>query len=107
MALMYLTATNLITHVPAWLPLRTAFTDLPSALPFALAVHIHAWLWQFFGHFKFEGRAPALTENLVQGELSLGRLSVGLVTAQVWVSATSSSTATLVLSGFPTLRAQY
>jgi len=68
MATMYLTGQYLTEHVPEWLPLRTAYTAIPSALPFALAVHFNGWAWQFFGHFKFEGRAPALFENLTQGE---------------------------------------
>lgn len=32
----------------------------------ALGVHICSWLAQFVGHGKFEGRAPALLDNLVQ-----------------------------------------
>ncbi len=32
----------------------------------ALAVHIVSWLAQFVGHGIFEGRAPALLDNLVQ-----------------------------------------
>lgn len=32
----------------------------------ALAVHIASWLAQFVGHGIFEGRAPALLDNLVQ-----------------------------------------
>ncbi|GAP90506.1 putative duf962 domain-containing protein [Rosellinia necatrix] len=32
----------------------------------ALAVHIACWLLQFLGHGAFEGRAPALLDNLVQ-----------------------------------------
>ncbi|KAI2625144.1 DUF962 domain-containing protein [Xylaria nigripes] len=32
----------------------------------ALAVHIVSWLLQFVGHGAFEGRAPALLDNLVQ-----------------------------------------
>lgn len=66
MALMYLTGQYLTAHVPAWLPFRTAWGAIPSALPFALAVHLNGWAWQFFGHFKFEGRAPALFSNLTQ-----------------------------------------
>lgn len=33
---------------------------------YALAVHVGAWLAQFVGHGIFEGRAPALLDNLVQ-----------------------------------------
>lgn len=32
----------------------------------ALIVHIASWLLQFVGHGAFEGRAPALLDNLVQ-----------------------------------------
>lgn len=32
----------------------------------AIAVHIASWLLQFVGHGAFEGRAPALLDNLVQ-----------------------------------------
>ncbi|PHH77937.1 hypothetical protein CDD80_7560 [Ophiocordyceps camponoti-rufipedis] len=32
----------------------------------ALAIHIVSWIAQFVGHGKFEGRAPALLDNLVQ-----------------------------------------
>ncbi|KAI1634353.1 DUF962 domain-containing protein [Biscogniauxia mediterranea] len=32
----------------------------------ALAVHIVCWLFQFLGHGVFEGRAPALLDNLIQ-----------------------------------------
>jgi 2-hydroxy fatty acid dioxygenase len=32
----------------------------------ALGVHIFSWIIQFIGHGKFEGRAPALLDNLVQ-----------------------------------------
>ena len=32
----------------------------------ALGVHVASWLAQFVGHGIFEGRAPALLDNLVQ-----------------------------------------
>jgi 2-hydroxy fatty acid dioxygenase len=32
----------------------------------AIAVHIVSWVAQFIGHGAFEGRAPALLDNLVQ-----------------------------------------
>lgn len=32
----------------------------------AIAVHIVCWIAQFVGHGKFEGRAPALLDNLFQ-----------------------------------------
>lgn len=33
---------------------------------YALAVHIASWIAQFVGHGKFEGRKPALVDNLFQ-----------------------------------------
>lgn len=32
----------------------------------ALALHVVCWIFQFIGHGKFEGRAPALLDNLIQ-----------------------------------------
>jgi len=32
----------------------------------AIAIHIVSWILQFIGHGKFEGRAPALLDNLFQ-----------------------------------------
>lgn len=32
----------------------------------AAAVHVISWILQFIGHGKFEGRKPALVDNLVQ-----------------------------------------
>lgn len=37
-----------------------------TASYYALGVHIVSWIAQFIGHGKFEGRAPALLDNLVQ-----------------------------------------
>lgn len=37
-----------------------------SANYWALGVHITSWLAQFVGHGVYEGRAPALLDNLVQ-----------------------------------------
>lgn len=31
-----------------------------------MATHIASWILQFIGHGKFEGRAPALLDNLFQ-----------------------------------------
>ncbi|GBG63155.1 hypothetical protein CBR_g36924 [Chara braunii] len=36
----------------------------------ALAIQIIGWASQFFGHFAFEGRRPALFDNLVQALLT-------------------------------------
>ncbi|KAK1768329.1 hypothetical protein QBC33DRAFT_371909 [Phialemonium atrogriseum] len=43
----------------------------------AIAIQIVAWLLQFVGHGKFEGRAPALLDNLFQA-IFLGPLFVWL-----------------------------
>mmetsp|Transcript_16636 Transcript_16636/g.46976 ORF Transcript_16636/g.46976 Transcript_16636/m.46976 type:complete len:189 (+) Transcript_16636:182-748(+) len=40
-----------------------------NALAIALAAHIIAWISQFVGHGVFEGRSPALLDNLVQAFL--------------------------------------
>jgi uncharacterized membrane protein YGL010W len=32
----------------------------------AIAIHVASWIFQFVGHLAFEGRAPALLDNLVQ-----------------------------------------
>jgi 2-hydroxy fatty acid dioxygenase len=37
-----------------------------TANTWAIAVHVVSWIAQFIGHGKFEGRAPALLDNLVQ-----------------------------------------
>ena len=37
-----------------------------SANYWALGVHVSSWIAQFVGHGIFEGRAPALLDNLVQ-----------------------------------------
>ena len=36
---------------------------------YAAGIHIVSWLAQFVGHGAFEGRAPALLDNLVQALL--------------------------------------
>lgn len=40
--------------------------DPRSTFQVALAVHVVCWIAQFVGHGAFEGRAPALLDNLVQ-----------------------------------------
>ena len=37
-----------------------------TAVYWGLGIHIASWLAQFVGHGKFEGRAPALLDNLIQ-----------------------------------------
>lgn len=36
------------------------------AIQWAIGIHIFSWIAQFIGHGKFEGRAPALLDNLFQ-----------------------------------------
>jgi len=38
----------------------------PRAVTGAVALHVAAWLAQFYGHGAHEGRSPALLDNLVQ-----------------------------------------
>jgi uncharacterized membrane protein YGL010W len=37
-----------------------------AANKWAIALNVVSWIAQFIGHGKFEGRAPALRDNLVQ-----------------------------------------
>lgn len=37
-----------------------------STTQWAIAIHVVSWIAQFIGHGAFEGRAPALLDNLVQ-----------------------------------------
>ncbi|SLM40671.1 Protein of unknown function DUF962 [Lasallia pustulata] len=41
-------------------------TFVSTANYWALGIHIAAWIAQFIGHGAFEGRAPALLDNLTQ-----------------------------------------
>lgn len=43
-----------------------------ATMPAAGAVHVVAWLAQFYGHFVHEGRAPALLTNLNQALILAG-----------------------------------
>lgn len=40
-----------------------------GAVSIAIGVHVVSWIVQFIGHGVFEGRAPALLDNLVQALL--------------------------------------
>lgn len=40
--------------------------DAETTTKAAIAVHVVSWILQFIGHGTFEGRAPALLDNLVQ-----------------------------------------
>ncbi|PGH33614.1 hypothetical protein GX50_03603 [[Emmonsia] crescens] len=50
--------TALVNHLTA--------TYGPTATYWGLAIQVVAWIAQFIGHGAFEGRAPALLDNLVQ-----------------------------------------
>lgn len=39
---------------------------LPAHLPLAVGLHALGWILQFIGHGVFEGRKPALLDNLLQ-----------------------------------------
>ncbi|RSM16271.1 hypothetical protein CEP52_000311 [Fusarium oligoseptatum] len=72
------TYTGTLIPTPSWLTipylelnLGTIAASLYSLLPEttfqgALALHVVCWIFQFIGHGKFEGRAPALLDNLIQ-----------------------------------------
>lgn len=55
----------IIMGVTAWANHMTS-THTQTANYAALGIHITSWIAQFIGHGKFEGRAPALLDNLVQ-----------------------------------------
>jgi len=40
--------------------------DAPATNQISIALHVVSWIAQFVGHGKFEGRAPALLDNLFQ-----------------------------------------
>lgn len=41
----------------------------PTVSYWAAGIHVVSWLAQFVGHGKFEGRAPALLDNMIQAFL--------------------------------------
>lgn len=43
-----------------------AHFDAHTITTYAAATHIASWILQFIGHGKFEGRSPALLDNLFQ-----------------------------------------
>ena len=61
-----------LTHLPiaaATLLTATAFASKPDSLTIAAVVHVGCWIAQFYGHGVHEGRAPALLDNLLGGEI--------------------------------------
>ena len=69
-ALLLLTATSLATNPPPWLPGSEASWTIHQGLPFILSLFTFGWIAQFIGHGVFEGKAPALFDNLVQALVS-------------------------------------
>ena len=57
---------SLIVHFYYVLPLIQKGDD--ATFSHLLAVHIFGWIAQFIGHGVFEGRKPALMDNLLQGK---------------------------------------
>jgi uncharacterized membrane protein YGL010W len=57
---------SLIVHFYYVLPLIQK--DDEATFSHLLAVHIFGWIAQFVGHGVFEGRKPALMDNLLQGK---------------------------------------
>ena len=41
-----------------------------SILPVAFSLHILSWVAQFFGHFAFEGKSPAIFNSIIQSMLA-------------------------------------
>jgi len=69
-----------LIYLPEFLlSLATAqsFVHRPHGLQYATAVHAASWVMQFIGHGKFEGRQPALLDNIV-GALVLAPFFVHL-----------------------------
>ncbi|PMD46072.1 DUF962-domain-containing protein [Hyaloscypha variabilis F] len=54
----------LLTGAATMSTLRAKFGNVANR--WAVAVHLGTWILQFIGHGKFEGRAPALLDNLFQ-----------------------------------------
>ena len=57
---------SLIVHFYYVLPLIQKGDE--ATFSHLLAVHIFGWIAQFIGHGVFEGRKPALMDNLLQGK---------------------------------------
>lgn len=64
--LIYGTAAYTYHFPPTWAPYSSALH--PTATPLAWMVFAFSWIAQFIGHGVFEKRAPALKDNLVQGQ---------------------------------------
>jgi len=73
-----LTPAVTLTHLPVaavTLLTATAYASKPGSLGIAATVNVFCWLAQFYGHGVYEGRAPALLDNLL-GALVLAPLFV-------------------------------
>lgn len=40
--------------------------NVPNAISYSIGIHVASWIFQFIGHGVFEGRSPALFDNLFQ-----------------------------------------
>ncbi|KAH8818577.1 hypothetical protein DL96DRAFT_365146 [Flagelloscypha sp. PMI_526] len=58
-----------IPQVAVSLLTATAFKDRPNALIIAGVLNVLSYIAQFVGHGVFEGRAPALLDNLLQANV--------------------------------------
>lgn len=54
----------LICYVASQAFQRAAGPD--NTLPVALSLHLVSWIVQFYGHYRYEKRAPALTQSVIQ-----------------------------------------
>lgn len=61
-----LSATPLLLSAAAMANKLTTRYDRTNVNSIAIGVHVVSWILQFVGHGKFEGRKPALLDNLVQ-----------------------------------------
>ncbi|KAJ4373470.1 hypothetical protein N0V86_007609 [Didymella sp. IMI 355093] len=61
-----LSATPLILGAAALANKLTTSYNRTRVNSIAVAVHVVSWILQFIGHGKYEGRKPALLDNLVQ-----------------------------------------
>ncbi|PVG03697.1 DUF962-domain-containing protein [Serendipita vermifera] len=60
-----------------YLATATSFSHRPDSMKYATLFHVIAWIAQFTGHYVFEGRAPALFDDLL-GALVLAPFFVHL-----------------------------
>lgn len=61
LATLYLVIVELTTNL-----LYSYTSDHSTVFKAAILVHIISWLLQFYGHFHYEKRSPAVLDNLIQ-----------------------------------------